>query len=75
MGNGPNKIKSKMLVALDDDDKVAVVYSERDLKKMIFYLDHTCAKMDDHLQQMIDGLVQLRKEVFESWDGKDPTES
>jgi len=59
-------VDGKLLVALDDESKVAIVVTEEDLNMLIGALEGVwdCAKEDERIR-MLQDLGLLRKEAFE----------
>lgn len=62
-------IDSKLLAALDDDDKVAMILSEADLMFLIKTLEWSNLKMFDDderekLNDLLEAMVRLGQEAF-----------
>lgn len=75
MADGPNKvvqssrqvIEHKLLAALDDAEKVAIICSKEDLDLQIYALRKAMTKDDpkwNELRECCAGLEQLRQEAF-----------
>jgi len=57
-------IEGKLLAALDDESKVAALFSKRDLDVLIQGLGCTARLAGPELMQMVNDLTQLRREAF-----------
>lgn len=66
VGASRQVIESKLLTALEDDDTVAVLYSEADLQILIHALDayNASGEGNDRSREILIGVAQLYQEAF-----------